>query len=592
MQNVSEIYTRLLGTPGVIKQHKVTIAGVEYGEEDIVGLPRAWNNLYAGARGPAIGQTNSGEVDLAVLPKGIIPRMAEIRLFTRLAVVDHMAQVVTETSEWLQKGVFLLDTRQKNAVTGALELHGYDRMLLAEDFFFHDGDPLGEWPRAMEPVVTEICTRMGVELEPGTVIEPRYKVPYPEGLTCREILGYCAACHGCNATITESGYLRFVPLFPTGEPVSDLGREMRELETGEPMEPFSGVAFYDGDVLVASAGDETGRVLEVECPWGTEQITADVLEKIRGGVYSPWEALDAILDPAVELGDLLGVDGAQGTLARRETVFDALMLSDTSAPGDEEVDHEIPYGNKAQRKVQQAIENTKAVLWTGIELADHLSTSQKIAKYLREDTSEDDFLRIKGLGIVWIRARTDGTEVQATDEDGHPLYWDPDVEKATVEADGWYYVGTEKVKPTIVETPYPVMCYDYEEQVIAEWKFMQVPNPDGTAAFLPTIVMGAGTDVTGLTNNGKAFLQKHFGGIDLKYQTSAGKTAGAFFRDDGFVDVVQRRASISVDTANTTIVVRPEGELADSYAINYNEDEAGNLDLIWPDGYQTRVEVL
>lgn len=592
MQAVSETYTRLLSTPGVIKQHRAVIGGAEYGQEHIVGEPVSYNSLYGDAKGPTLGGVSAGELTLSILPRGIIPRMAEIRLFTRLARLDYVSQVVTESSEWLQKGVFLLDTRQKNAVTEAMDLHCYDRMLLAEDFFFQEGDALGEWPRAMEPVLTEICDRMGVELEEGTVIDPTYKVPYPEGLTMREMIGYAAACHGANATITETGALRFVPLLPAGEAVSDLGRNMQRLELGDHLEPFSGVAFYDGDTLVASAGDETGRVLEAQCPWATQQIADDVLAKVLGGVYTPWEADSALLDPAVELGDLVGVDGAQGILASRETVFNGLMTSNAGAPGDEEVEHEIPYIDKEQKRTQQAIENTQAVLWTGIDQADHLSTSQKIAKYLREDTSEDDFLRIKGLGIVWIRARTDGTEVQATDEDGHPLYWDPDVEKATVEADGWYYVGTEKVKPTIVETPYPVMCYAYEEQVIAEWKFMQVPNPDGTAAFLPTIVMGAGTDVTGLTNNGKAFLQKHFGGIDLKYQTSAGKTAGAFFRDDGFVDVVQRRASISVDTENAAIVVRPEGELADSYAINYNEDEAGNLDLIWPDGYQTRVEVL
>jgi len=492
--------------------------------------------------------------------------------------VDHVAQVVTESSEWLQKGVFLLDTRQKNAVTEAMDLHCYDRMLLAEDFFFHDGDALGEWPRAMEPVLTEICDRMGVELEEGTVIDPTYKVPYPEGLTMREMIGYAAACHGANATITETGALRFVPLFPAGEAVSDLGRNMQRLELGDHLEPFSGVAFYDGDTLVASAGDETGRVLEAQCPWATQKIADDVLAKVLGGVYAPWEADSALLDPAVELGDLVGVDGAQGILASRETVFNGLMTSDAGAPGDEEVEHEIPYIDKEQKRTQQAIENTQAVLWTGIDQADHLSTSQKIAKYLREDTSEDDFLRIKGLGIVWIRARTDGTEVQATDEDGHPLYWDPDVEKATVEADGWYYVGTEKVKPTIVETPYPVMVYEYEEQIIAQWKFMPVAAPNGETAFFPTVEMGAGYgDETDL-ERGKAVIRKSFTDLEVYLKTSNGSKTG-FSAGDEFTDIYRARRSTLINLSG--IRQNRLSELVDGLDMEFTwtleRDEAGRI---------------
>lgn len=592
MQNVSETYIRLLNTQGVIKEHKATIAGVEYGEADIVGTPVAYNDLYAGADGPAVGQTNSAIVELSVLPKGIVPKMAEIRLFTRLVLIDHMTETIAETSEWIPKGVFLLDNRKKDAQTGAMELKGYDRMLLAEDFYLKDGKGVGKWPRPMDGVVAEICERIGVEPEVGFVIDPAYRMPFPDGLTMREMLGYAAACHGCNATITEAGYLRFVPFVPLAAVVSDLGREMQKLETDTPLEAFSGVVFYDGDEVVAFAGDESGRVLDVECPWGTDKIAGNVLASIRGYVYAPYAASNALLDPAVELGDRVIIDGTERVLVRRDAVFSGLMPAEISAPWDADVDHEIPFVDKQQKRTERAIKRNQAILWTGIDQADHLSTSQKIAKYLLGDTSEDDFLRVQGLGITWIRARTDGSEEQATDEDGNPLYWDPAVEKAVVEVDGWYYAGSDPVKMTVVETPYPVMTYAYEEQVIAQWQFMPVANPDGTGAFFPTIVMGAGTDPTGETDNGKFKVIKHFSGADIKYQTSMGKQAGTYYREDGFVDVTQRRASITLDDTNKVIVVRPEGTLADSYSIEFTEDENGNMDLTWPDGYTTRVEVI
>lgn len=546
MQTVSETYTRLLAMPGVIKQHKVTIGGVEYGEEDIVGAPQTVNSLYGKENGPSLGQTNAGQVDITVIPKGIIPRMAEIRLFTRLAAVDHMAQVVTETSEWLQKGVFLLDTRQKDVSTGTLRLHGYDRMLMGEEFYFREGDALGEWPRNMAAVVDDICARMGLTLSQDTVLKPDYIMPYPEGMTMREMLGYVAACHGCNCTVTDSGLLRFVPLVAQGEPVSDVGRLASVIDTAPEFEPFSGIVFTDGRDPVMTAGDETGRVLSVICPWATEEIAEDVLAKIAGGVYRPYEAADAILDPAVELGDPIIIDGVRSVLAKASTVFSGLMTVDIAAPGDEEVEHEIPYVDKAQNQLQQQIDKNQAILWTGIENADHLSTSRKISKYLLGDTSEDDFLTIKGLGITWIRARTDGTEVQATDINGRLLYWDPDVEKAEVGVDGQFYVGTDKVKYTIVETPYPVMVYAYEEEAIAQWKFVRSGSASGETVFFPTISMGAGYGSIEDPERGKGIIQKLTTAFEVLLKTSKGTYNGMKANDD-YTDIFGLRRTTEID---------------------------------------------
>lgn len=211
-------------------------------------------------------------------------------------------------------------------------------------------------------------------------------------------------------------------------------------------------------------------------------------------------------------------------------------------------------------------------------VVDELRTDYKRAqRYLAGDTSNLDYIHVHDDCMKFITSRTDGSQAVQMNFNGRPFWWTDETRtQMTMER----------------ETKWPVMVYVYTEEVKASFKFQPVANPDGTAATFPTLTMGVGTDPTGQSGNGQATIKKHFGGLDIVYRTSMGKNAGVHFRDDGFVDVVQRRASITVDTQNNTIVVRPEGELADSYAINYNEDEAGNLDLIWPDGYQTRVEVL
>lgn len=214
MQAVSETYTRLLNTPGTIKQHKAVIGGVEYDEEHIVGVPETGNSLFAQVNGPAIGQVNAGEIDISILPQGeIIPRRAEIRLFTRLAAVDYVAEIITECSEWLQKGVFYIDTRKPDDVTGVLTIHGYDAILLhGGEVYLAEGD-VGTWPRAADVVVNDLARRFGLELDERTVIDPDILVSFPNDWTCRELLGYIGAAHGGNWTVTDAGKLRLVPLW-------------------------------------------------------------------------------------------------------------------------------------------------------------------------------------------------------------------------------------------------------------------------------------------------------------------------------------------------------------------------------------------
>ena len=65
----------------------------------------------------------------------------------------------------------------------------------------------------MPDVVADIASRMGVPVDPRTVINPAYTVGYPNDLTMREILGYIAAAHAGNFVITDAGALRLVPLY-------------------------------------------------------------------------------------------------------------------------------------------------------------------------------------------------------------------------------------------------------------------------------------------------------------------------------------------------------------------------------------------
>lgn len=180
----------------------VSIAGEEYGESDIMSVStRA--ALYSGGTA-SIGGCVAREIDLVVKPRGTIPRMAEIKVYTK---------PISETyqTEWLQKGTYYIDTRQIDRVTGILTIHGYDAMLKAEQPFLTETTE-DDWPKPMDEVVEEIAKRMGVTVDSRTVISHTMTVGFPLGYTMREILGHIAVAHAGNWTITDVGELRLVGL--------------------------------------------------------------------------------------------------------------------------------------------------------------------------------------------------------------------------------------------------------------------------------------------------------------------------------------------------------------------------------------------
>lgn len=230
MQNLPSGWEEILASDYQVET-KVTINGVEYLEDNIHSL-RTSSALYSGGTA-SIGGCVAGEIDIVVDPLETIPRMAEIRVYVRLVTRDLWSDEVLSASDWLQKGVYYIDTR-KTSYDEVLTIHGYDAMLFAEQTFLEEGDT-GEWPRSVEEVVTQIAEKMGVSIDSRTELNADYKVPYPNDYTCRELLGYIAATHAGNWTITATGELLLVGLASIPDATSLL-----VTETGETIS-FGGV---------------------------------------------------------------------------------------------------------------------------------------------------------------------------------------------------------------------------------------------------------------------------------------------------------------------------------------------------------------
>ena len=218
MHVTSDLYKTILQTPGHEKEHRAFIAGVEQkilkkAETKYSNLnmpPLVKGSLFVGSK-PSVGGCVSRQIDIMIKPKGTIPRMAEIKLETRLVLKDFVTGEITSTSEWLPKGTFYIDTRQTDKVSGALIIHGYDAMLKAEQPFLTDTTE-DDWPKPMDEVVEEIAKRMGVKVDSRTKISHTLQAGYPLEYTMREVLGYIASAHAGNWIITDAGELRLITL--------------------------------------------------------------------------------------------------------------------------------------------------------------------------------------------------------------------------------------------------------------------------------------------------------------------------------------------------------------------------------------------
>lgn len=399
-----------------------------------------------------------------------------------------------------------------------------------------------------------------------------------------------------------------------------LGRRLAKFSPGIASQPISKVELLNdtGDVVGVS-GSDTGRTLTALQPDGTNAMAAAILAKVSGYKHIGYEGSKALLDPAVELGDAVTVDGLYVPLIALDMTFDPLLAPDISAPDADELDDEYPYKSPTQRQIERNMAKTRSLItktseeinlkvegidgrvsditqtvdgislsvtsasspdgqttatitlkvgpnnYTGYikldgnvdvsgqlsadalyaalgEIADlsvnRLSTSRRVVKYLAKDTTDDNFIRVAEQSLEFVAGIAKNTTEQAKNPNGELIYWEADPAGASIGLDGYPYANGERIFTTTKQTSWPVMVYQYEEQVKRAISFQS----DGQY-YYPVDVFGAGD------NNGKqrGYLVKRQNSLELTYETSTGKQLGLAARDDGYMDLMGLRKSTALD---------------------------------------------
>lgn len=174
---------------------------------------------------------------------------------------------------------------------------------------------------------------------------------------------------------------------------------------------ISGIELMVDEKNMYFAGNDSGYVMTIDCPYGTQEMANDLLAKAKGFKYQGFTAEQVILPPETELGDGVTVAGVYGMIARRSFKFTPGMTSNVEAPRELEVQHEYKYSSPQQRKTERQIAQTRSLI---------------------TKTSEEIMLKVEGIDGKYTELKTTVDGVTITDQSGTTKIKGSSIETASI----------------------------------------------------------------------------------------------------------------------------------------------------------------
>lgn len=146
---------------------------------------------------------------------------------------------------------------------------------------------------------------------------------------------------------------------------------------------------------------------------------------------------------------------------------------------------------------------------------DQLETGNKVQRYLNNDVTDVNYIKIRDQYMQFITASTDGSaHTHLQNRDGQSLYWTDDTHKYT----------------TTTTTSFPVYIYVYTELIKREEAFIA-----NGSNYVPQSIYGAGSGNT--ADSGKTFVYKATDGFYIDYRHSVTGNPTIFKITDAGIDL-------------------------------------------------------
>lgn len=192
-----------------------------------------------------------------------------------------------------------------------------------------------------------------------------------------------------------------------------IGQKALSLTEYEKTDPISGVILWVDDENFYEAGDETGTVIEQDCPYASQEMANNLLATLQGYTYQGLEANGAKVSPVAELGDGMTVGGLYTQLAYQNIRFSTGEVMDVATPGSDETPHEYKTEGETTKQFAHQIAQTRS----------------EISK-----TAEEIGLRIDGLDDQFTELTVTLEGVTIKDESGQTLIKGSSIDTTTIKA--------------------------------------------------------------------------------------------------------------------------------------------------------------
>lgn len=158
--------------------------------------------------------------------------------------------------------------------------------------------------------------------------------------------------------------------------------------------PVSRVTLLIDEENYLTAGDDSGITLEAKCPHATQAMVNSILATVKGKKYRMFEAENARLDPAAELGDGVTAGRVYSTISRLSD--DGNVFPGITAPGQAELEDEYPTnsGGPMTQEFNRKLAQTRSQI---TKTADEIRLSVKRVEDDVEKFGTDFSVSIEGI---------------------------------------------------------------------------------------------------------------------------------------------------------------------------------------------------
>lgn len=415
MKTASAIYKMLRVLDASWYEVRVVQGNNIYGLDKLKSV--TMHPMLTSESGISIGNACSTECRITLLEQSEYwPRMAQFTVEFRIS-----SGAGGTKSEWITAGTFYTDERSEDKY-GNLSIIAFDAMMKADQGWtdkIPSADLPATWPITAYDWASMIQNAELAIFDDLTQLNDTVAfIGLDTTTSIRDVLKSIAAIHAGNWAMTANEKLRLIPFENVTEPAqgqtasySNLERSMVTFEDSPSLSPVTGVHLETEAGTVAEAGNDTGYRVKAVCDFSTSTGVAELcLSRISQYSYKPFTAGDAYLDPIVEVGDSVKIDGTIYQIMSIDWNFSKSPIADVSAPYDQEVDHEYTIVNpeaKTYRKAMSLVDQKMGdyVPWDEVSTAIEQNAESVVIAASGTYVTQEDYDET----IAEIQAQLDGS---------------------------------------------------------------------------------------------------------------------------------------------------------------------------------------